>query len=112
MGQHLTHILVAGSFRRILILSHLLLVGRNLILELAYCLPGVGQRIRLAIETFVAMTAHAAPLIEKIATQIQRLSPLRHAIFLVALLATRFGVLLLEHRPEPKLVKAMPFQFT
>jgi hypothetical protein len=39
------------------------------------------------------MTTHAAALREKIATEIQRLRALRHAIFRVTLLATGFGVL-------------------
>ena len=57
------------------------------------------------------MTAHAAALVEKISTEIQRVSALRHAIFRMTLLAAGFGVLFLKQRPEPVLVTAMTLHF-
>ena len=104
-------VFVAGSIRRAFILPDLLLVAGDLIFELADILSRATQSIRLAIKSFVAMTTHAAALVEKIASQIQRVSSLRNAILRVTLLAAGLSVFLFKHRPEPELVSPVALHF-
>ena len=87
----------------------LFLVRDDLILELADLLARRGQRIGLAIETFVTMTTHTAALCKQIATEIQRLRSLRDAIASVTLLATGLRVLFLKHGPQPETVTPVSF---
>ena len=92
--------------------ANLLLVAGDLIFKLADTLPRATQRVRLAVKAFVAMTSHAAPLVEKIASQVQRIGPLRDAILRVTLLAASLGVFLLKHWPEPEPVSPVALLFT
>src|SRR6185369_17803702 len=89
----------------------LFLVRGDLIFKLSDALSRRGQRIGLAIESFVAVTTLAAALREKIAAEIQRLRALRDAIARVTLLAAGLRVLFFKHGPEPEAVTSVPLNF-
>ena len=89
--------------------ENLFLVRGDLILELASRLPRGRQPVCLTIETFVTMTTHATALLKKVAAKVQCSGALRHAIARVTLLAARFGVLLLKHRPQPETMASVTF---
>src|SRR5207253_9657352 len=84
-------------------------VRGNLILELRNLLSGIRQRVRFSIESFHAMTAHAAALIEEILAQIECVRALGYAIVCMAHLASRFGVLFMKQRVQPEWILAMRF---
>src|ERR1043166_2074420 len=111
LRQNLLRVFIAGAFGRVLVEPDLFLIAGDLIFQLADVLPGRAQRICLAIESFVPMTAHAATLIKEIAPEVQRVSSLRNTIFRMTLLTARFCVFLFKHRPEPELVAAVSFNF-
>ncbi len=73
-------------------------------------LARAGQRIGFAIETFVAMATHAAAFREQVASEIERVSALRHTIARVTLLAAGLSVLFLEHGPQPEAMTSVTFR--
>src|SRR4029079_13404592 len=104
-------VFVAGSIGRTFVESDLFLVANDLVFQLADVLSRAAERVGLAIEAFVAMTAHATALVEEVAPKVQRVGALRHAIFCVTLLAAGLGVFFFKHRPQPKLVPPVAFDF-
>src|SRR5581483_3460593 len=67
------------------------------------------QLVGVAIESFVAMAAHAAAQTEDFASGVECVGHLGYDFARVALLASGFGVLFGVHRPEPVLVIAVRF---
>ncbi len=70
-----------------------------LLIELVNLLVHRGHFVGLAIEPVIAMAAHAAAQAEDFAPGVQRGSHFRDDLFHVALLASRFDVLLVVQRP-------------
>src|SRR5262249_57946183 len=89
--------------------SDLALPLRFLLLELANLLVDGGDFVRLAIEAFVPMAAHASAQTENLAALVQRVRHLRDGFARVALLAAGLDVLLMVQRPQPELVVPMRF---
>ena len=90
-----------------MIFANLFLIRADLILELSDRLPRARQRIRLAIETFVTMTTHAAAFREQVAPKVQHFCALGHTIARVTLLASGLSVLFLKHGPQPEAMAAV-----
>src|SRR5215813_10579598 len=84
---------IAGVGTGIRVESRLPLIRSDLLLQLRNLLARVGQRVGFAIESFHAMTADTATLVEQIFPEVQSVCALSYPVIRVAHLATRLSVL-------------------